>query len=100
MSPLFSAKGPSTPHRPLMHAARFLPQNIRFGRTRELTDTDRNLMMHIARHTFGNIAGDKISPRMLQKLYRHTSLITTLGYQKNFIHKEADDALDAVINFS
>ena len=60
---------------------------------------DKNLLNHIARHTFGNIAGDKIHPLMLQKLYRHSDLKTTLNYQANFIHKEADDALETVINF-
>lgn len=60
---------------------------------------DKNLSNHIARHSFGNIAGDKIHPLMLQKLYRHSDLKTTLNYQANFIHKDADDALDAVINF-
>jgi integrase len=56
------------------------------------------LTMHIARHTFGNISGDKIPIQMLQKLYRHSSIITTIGYQSNFIHKDADEALEAVIN--
>ena len=60
---------------------------------------DKNLSNHIARHTFGNIAGDKIHPLMLQKLYRHSDLKTTLNYQANFIHKEADEALESVINF-
>jgi hypothetical protein len=55
--------------------------------------------MHIARHTFGNISGDKIPIQMLQKLYRHSDIKTTMGYQANFIHKDADDALDAVISF-
>jgi integrase len=55
------------------------------------------LTMHIARHTFGNISGDRIPIQMLQKLYRHTSITTTIGYQANFIHKDADDALNAVI---
>ena len=59
----------------------------------------KNISNHIARHTFGNIAGDRISPLMLQKLYRHSDLKTTIGYQSNFIHKTADDALDSVINF-
>lgn len=59
---------------------------------------EKNLSNHIARHTFGNIAGDKISPLMLQKLYRHSDLKTTINYQNNFIHKDADDALDAVLN--
>ncbi|WP_062054306.1 site-specific integrase [Aquimarina longa] len=61
-------------------------------------EIDKNLSNHIARHTFGNIAGDAISPLMLQKLYRHSDLKTTINYQANFIHKDADDALDAVLN--
>ncbi len=56
------------------------------------------LTMHIARHTFATISGDKIPIQMLQKLYRHTDIKTTIGYQANFIHKDVDDALDAVIN--
>jgi integrase len=60
---------------------------------------NKTLTMHIARHSFGNIAGDKIHPLMLQKLYRHSDLKTTINYQANFIHKDADNALDQVINF-
>lgn len=60
---------------------------------------DKNLSNHISRHSFGNIAGDKIHPLMLQKLYRHSDLKTTINYQANFINKEADDALDQVIDF-
>ena len=59
---------------------------------------EKNLSNHIARHSFGNIAGDKINPLMLQKLYRHSNLKTTINYQANFIHKEADDALEKVLN--
>ena len=55
------------------------------------------LTMHIPRHTFGNISGDKIPIQMLQKLYRHTDIKTTIGYQANFIHKDVDEALEAVI---
>lgn len=55
---------------------------------------------HIARHTFASVAADKIHVQMLQKLYRHSDLRTTVGYQNNFIHKDADDALDAVIGKS
>jgi integrase len=61
--------------------------------------TDKTLTMHIARHTFGNLAGDRIPIQMLQKLYRHSSIVTTIGYQANFIHREADDALSSVIEF-
>lgn len=60
-------------------------------------DINKPLTNHIARHTFGNISGDKIPPHMLQKPYRHSSLTTTLNYQGNFIYKDADEALDAVI---
>jgi len=60
---------------------------------------DKKLTMHIARHSFGNIAGDKIPIQMLQKLYRHSSVTTTINYQANFMHRETDDALDKVINF-
>lgn len=62
-------------------------------------EINKKLTMHIARHSFGNIAGDTIHPLMLQKLYRHSDLKTTLNYQANFIHKEADEALESVINF-
>lgn len=59
----------------------------------------KKLTMHIARHTFGNISGDKIPIQTLQRLYRHSSITTTIQYQSNFIHKDFDDALDKVINF-
>lgn len=60
---------------------------------------NKKLSMHIARHTFGNISGDRIPIQMLQKLYRHSSVTTTINYQANFMKKEADTALDKVINF-
>lgn len=63
-----------------------------------LAEISKPLTMHIARHTFGNISGDKIPIQMLQKLYRHSDIKTTIGYQSNFIHKDVDEALDAVIN--
>jgi len=77
--------------------------NIKFNKhlkkIADLAGIEKKVTMHIARHSFGNIAGDKVSPQMLQKLYRHTSITTTMGYQGNFIHKEADDALDTVLDF-
>ncbi len=66
---------------------------------RKAADIDKKITMHIARHTFGNISGERIPIQMLQKLYRHSSITTTIGYQANFIHKDADDALNAVIGF-
>ncbi|WP_298526255.1 phage integrase SAM-like domain-containing protein [uncultured Christiangramia sp.] len=65
----------------------------------KLCNINKTLSNHIARHSFGNIAGDRIHPLMLQKLYRHSDLKTTLNYQTNFIHRDADEALDSVINF-
>lgn len=73
--------------------------NYYLGQIAKLAGIDKKITMHISRHSFGNIASDKVSPQMLQKLYRHTSLSTTIGYQGNFIHKDTDEALDAVINF-
>ncbi len=74
--------------------------NDNLAKIAALAEIDKKITNHIARHSFGNIAGDKVSPQMLQKLYRHTHLSTTIGYQGNFIHKNADEALDAIINFS
>jgi integrase/recombinase XerD len=65
----------------------------------EKAEINKKITMHIARHTFGNISGDKIPIQMLQKLYRHSSVTTTMNYQSNFMHKEEDEALDKVINF-
>ena len=55
---------------------------------RTAAEITKPLSMHISRHTFGNISGDKIPVQMLQKLYRHTDIKTTIGYQSNFIHKD------------
>jgi integrase len=59
----------------------------------------KDITMHIARHTFGNIAGDKIPLQRLQQLYRHSSIETTLKYQKAFLYKGSDDALNEVLLF-
>jgi len=60
---------------------------------------DKKLSMHIARHSFGNISGDRIPIQMLQKLYRHSSVTTTILYQSNFMQKDTDEALEKVLNF-
>ncbi len=73
--------------------------NKHLGTIAEMIALDKPLKMHIARHTFGNISGDQIPIQMLQKLYRHTSITTTIGYQANFIHKDADEALNQVVGF-
>lgn len=60
---------------------------------------NKKMTMHISRHSFGQIAGDKIAPQLLQKLYRHSDLKTTIGYQANFIHKDVDGALSDILDF-
>ncbi|NYJ28124.1 site-specific integrase [Allomuricauda sp. ARW1Y1] len=73
--------------------------NRRLELVAEKLGIDKKLSMHIARHSFGNISGDRIPLHMLQKLYRHSSITTTVNYQSNFMHKETDDALEKVVNF-
>lgn len=73
--------------------------NKYLSRLADKAEIDKKLTMHIARHSFGNIAGDTIPIQMLQKLYRHSSISTTINYQANFMHQDTDDALDKVINF-
>ncbi|MGH1384289.1 phage integrase SAM-like domain-containing protein [Kordia sp.] len=68
-------------------------------RLAEKAEINKKLTMHIARHTFGNISGDNIPIQTLQRLYRHSSITTTINYQANFIHKDFDEALDKVVNF-
>ena len=58
----------------------------------------KTLTMHIARHSFAQNAEDIIPIQMLQKLYRHSNINTTIGYQSNFMHKDVDNALDHVLN--
>lgn len=65
----------------------------------ELAKINKTITNHISRHSFGNVAGAKIPVQMLQKLYRHSHLSTTIGYQSNFDHTKTDDALNDVINF-
>lgn len=55
------------------------------------------LTMHIARHTFATNAGDIVPIQLLQKIYRHSNITTTIAYQANFINKDTDEALDAVL---
>ncbi len=46
--------------------------NDNLSRIADLAEIDKKITNHIARQGFGNIAGDKDLPQMLQKLYRHT----------------------------
>lgn len=56
------------------------------------------LTLHIARHTFGNLAGESIPLVMLQKIFRHSKITTTMEYMGNFINRETDDALNTVLD--
>lgn len=66
-------------------------------KVKEVVKITKKLDPHIARHTFGNISGDKISFKTLQQLYRHFHLTTTAKYQQNFSYDEMDQALDSVL---
>lgn len=59
---------------------------------------EKPLNMHISRHTFGNLSAGKVPIHVLQKLYRHTSITTTVMYQNNFEMKELDENLERVLN--
>ncbi len=60
-------------------------------------DITKKLTNHIARHSFGNIAGDTVPIPVLQKLFRHSSITVTVEYMKHFTNKHTDDALDLVL---
>tara|TARA_B100000949_G_C13951100_1_gene312938 strand:+ start:122 stop:361 length:240 start_codon:yes stop_codon:yes gene_type:complete len=53
-----------------------------------ISSVDEKLSMHIARYPFGIISRDKIPIQMLQKLYRHSSVTTTIYHQANFMKKK------------
>lgn len=61
---------------------------------------EKDISLHISRHTFGNISKGNIPPEVLQDLYRHSNLSTTINYQKNFIkRKMLDEGLMKIVNF-
>ncbi len=65
-----------------------------------LLNIEKSASTHKARHSFAQRAEDhKVSPKVLQKMYRHEDIKTTMIYQSNFSHEDADAALDAVIGF-
>lgn len=65
----------------------------------QILEFTKPLTMHIARHSFASISGDKIPIQNLQLLYRHSSILTTIGYQNEFINRGADEALDTVLSY-
>jgi len=65
-----------------------------------LIGSTKNASQHKSRHAFAQRAEEKnVHPKVLQKMYRHESILTTMNYQSNFSHQKADEALDAVIGF-
>ncbi len=67
---------------------------------RDIIGLEKPLTMHVARHSFATIAGDKIPIPLLQRLYRHSDISTTINYMTAFMYKDLDDALDNVVNFN
>jgi integrase/recombinase XerD len=66
----------------------------------KMIGSTKNASQHKARHSFAQRAEEKeIHPKVLQKMYRHESILTTMIYQSNFSFKKADDAIEAVLNF-
>ncbi len=58
----------------------------------------KNASQHKARHSFAQRAEImEIHPKVLQKMYRHESILTTMKYQSTFSHDKIDAAMDAVI---
>ncbi|GAB3515790.1 phage integrase SAM-like domain-containing protein [Emticicia fontis] len=72
--------------------------DIYLEKVAKIIELDKPLTMHIARHTFAQLSADRIPANILQQLYRHSDIKTTMGYQSNFINKTTDDALDSVIS--
>lgn len=73
--------------------------NAHLKKVAQKAGIQKKLTMHIARHSFGHIAEDRIPIQILQKLYRHSHITTTLQYQSNFISQETDRALLKIVNF-
>lgn len=91
-------KDPLDVHRKLRNANRLYNKELKGLAT--AAKIEKNLTMHIARHSFGNISGDKISPQLLQMIYRHSDIKTTMNYQQHWMNQEKlDDAMDTVMDF-
>jgi integrase len=66
----------------------------------KMIGSSKNASQHKARHSFAQRAEEKeIHPKVLQKMYRHESVLTTMNYQSNFSFSKADAAIDAVTDF-
>ncbi|WP_293742023.1 hypothetical protein [uncultured Pedobacter sp.] len=65
-----------------------------------LLGIDKNASPHKSRHLFAQSAEEKkVHPKVLQKMYRYSTIVTKMNYQCNFSREKADEALDAAIDF-
>ncbi|MEO6520330.1 MAG: site-specific integrase [Mucilaginibacter sp.] len=70
------------------------------GKIMKMINSTKNASQHKARHSFAQRAEEKeIHPKVLQKMYRHESIETTMKYQSNFSFEKMDNAIDAVVGF-
>lgn len=74
--------------------------NKTMGKLMVMIKSTKSASQHKARHSFAQRAEEKeIHPKVLQKMYRHESISTTMNYQSNFSFGKMDDAIDAVVGF-
>jgi integrase len=60
---------------------------------------DKNISPHLSRHTFGHLAGDEIDLALLQKIYKHADIRTTINYQQIWSNqKKIDQAISNVVD--
>lgn len=57
----------------------------------------KKLTMHISGHSFAQVSVEKIPIQILQKIYCHSNITTTIGYQSNFSTKDMGEALKSVL---
>lgn len=74
--------------------------NKAMAKIMSMISSTKKASQHKARHSFAQRAEEKeIHPKVLQKMYRHESILTTMIYQSNFSFKKADIAIDSVLDF-
>jgi len=80
----------------IAHAVNY--QNTKMKRIFAILKINKKASTHVTRHSFAQRAEELgIHPRVVQELYRHESIQTTMIYQSNFSNKKVDQALDLVI---
>ncbi|SFA54916.1 Site-specific recombinase XerD [Pedobacter suwonensis] len=73
-------------------------QNTKMKKIFAMLDIKKKSSTHVTRHSFAQRAEELgIHPRVVQELYRHESIQTTMIYQSNFSKKKTDEALDLVV---